>query len=58
MDIARRKFISTASGTPAIGAAAVSTALPGKCCRPGNSNLTSDQPEEQLCASIDGLRDA
>jgi hypothetical protein len=56
MDIAHRKFISTASGTPAIGVAAGSTALKVSAAAQLTSNLTSDQPAEQLCGSADGLR--
>src|SRR5260370_37988126 len=47
MDISRRKFIKTASGTLAIGVAAGSAALQVGAAAQQRSNLTSDQPEEQ-----------
>jgi len=47
MDISRIKFISTASGTLAIGVAAGSGALQVSAAAQQTSNLTSDQPEEQ-----------
>src|SRR5260221_3396613 len=47
MDISRRKFIKTASGTLAIGVGAGSAALPVSAAAQQTSNLTSDQPEEQ-----------
>jgi hypothetical protein len=50
VDISRRNFIKTASGTLTIGAAAGSTALQV------SADLTSDQPQEQLCGSIDDFR--
>jgi hypothetical protein len=55
-DIARQRFISTASDTLAIGVAAGSTALQVSPATQQTSNLISDQPEEQLCSSADGLR--
>jgi hypothetical protein len=56
MDIAHRKFISTASGTLAIGVAAGSSTLQVSAAGKLTSNLTSDQPTENLCGSVDGLR--
>jgi hypothetical protein len=47
MDISRRKFIKTASGTLAIGVAAGSAALLVSAAAQQTSNLTYDQPEEQ-----------
>src|SRR5258708_32736296 len=47
MDISRRKFIKTASGTLAIGVAAGSAAPPVSAAAKQTSNLPSDQPEEQ-----------
>jgi hypothetical protein len=47
MDISRRKFIKTASGTLAIGAAVGSAAVQVSAAGQQTSNLTSDQPEEQ-----------
>jgi len=47
LDISRRKFIKTASGTLAIGVAAGSAAFPVSAAAQQTSNLTSDQPEEQ-----------
>jgi hypothetical protein len=56
MHIAHRKLISTASGTLAIGVAAGSTTLQVSAAGKLTSNLTSDQPAENLCGSVDGLR--
>jgi hypothetical protein len=47
MDISRRRFIKTTSGTLAIGVAAGSAALQVGAAAQQRSNLTSDQPEEQ-----------
>src|SRR5260370_2728847 len=47
MDISRRRFIKTTSGTLAIGVAAGSAALQVGAAAQQTSNLTSDQPEEQ-----------
>jgi aryl-alcohol dehydrogenase-like predicted oxidoreductase len=47
MDISRRNFIKTASGTLAIGVAAGSSALQVTAAAQQTSNLSSDQPEEQ-----------
>jgi hypothetical protein len=47
MDISRRRFIKTTSGTLAIGVAAGSAALPVSAADQQTSNLTSEQPEEQ-----------
>src|SRR5258708_18142342 len=47
MDISRRRFIKTTSGTLAIGVAAGSAALQVSAAAQQTSNLTSDQPEEQ-----------
>jgi aryl-alcohol dehydrogenase-like predicted oxidoreductase len=47
MDISRRKFIKTASGTLAIGVAVGSAALQVSAAAQQTSNLTYDQPEEQ-----------
>jgi predicted aldo/keto reductase-like oxidoreductase len=47
MDISRRRFIKTTSGTLAIGVAAGSAALQVSAAGQQTSNLTSSQPEEQ-----------
>jgi len=47
MDISRRRFIKTTSGTLAIGVAAGSAALQVGAAAQQTSNLNSDQPEEQ-----------
>src|SRR6202035_1240721 len=47
MDISRRRFIKTTSGTLAIGVAAGSAALQVSAAAQQTSNLTSSQPEEQ-----------
>src|SRR5260221_13690872 len=47
MDISRRRFIKTTSGTLAIGVAAGSAALQVGAAAQQTSNLISDQPEEQ-----------
>jgi hypothetical protein len=47
MDISRRKFIKTASGTIAIGVAAGSAGLQVSAAAQQTSNLTSGQPEQQ-----------
>src|SRR5258705_4578888 len=47
MDISRRKFIKTASGTLAIGVAAGSAALQVSAAAQQTSNITYDQPAEQ-----------
>jgi aryl-alcohol dehydrogenase-like predicted oxidoreductase len=47
MDISRRRFIKTTSGTLAIGVAAGSAALQVSAAAQQTSNLTSSQPDEQ-----------
>src|SRR5258708_17775920 len=47
MDISRRRFIKTTSGTLAIGVAAGSAALQVGAAAQKTSNLNPDQPEEQ-----------
>ena len=47
IDISRRKFIKTTSGTLAIGSLRAAQRLKVSAAAQQTSNLTSDQPEEQ-----------
>jgi hypothetical protein len=58
MDIARRKLLAPRPVRLQLGSPQVARPFRVSAAAQETSNLTSDQPEEQLCASIDGLRNA